>query len=424
MEGFLLVLLSSIDLLMISSLGEKAIAAVGIFLQPKLVLLIFARSFAVGITQVVALYSVSEKKKELPTFLKQCTFFAICVSLLLLILSSIFMEEILYLAGADSSYIDLALEYTLITNLSLFFFSISIVFNAALTGLGATRAMLFANIVGNFINLVLNYLFIFQLNLGVKGAAIATLIGSLATLFVSYRFINRKSSLVAMKGFLGWLPTREKMDVVKSTFYSTLTEQLSERFGIFIYTAFVASLGVIEFTTHCICMILCDTFYSFGQGFSKASLTLSANLIGKHKSSTVLLFARTILPICLVLGLLFGLFFLLMSKNLIQLYSSDQKIVELGSNLLAMLAFSCIPIMISLAYSGVLRGIGYARYVAKYSFILVALIRPILSYLLIFTADFGVYGAWIIIIVDQSLRAFYAGKKFVSKKKFPIPGAY
>ncbi len=400
---------------MISSLGEEAIAAVGIFLQPKLAILLFARAFAVAITQVTAIYNVSEKKKELPAFLKQCTFFAILVSLLILLLTSYFMEELLYLAGADASYIELALDYTLITNFSLFFFAISIVLNAALTGLGATRAMLLANVAGNLVNLIFNYLLIFQLSLGVQGAAYATLLGSLVTLFVSFCFVNRKSSPLALHGFYDWLPTREKARAVKLTFISTLTEQVSERFGIFVYSAMVAHLGVIDFSTHCICMILCDTYYSFCQGFSKASLTLSANFLGKKKLSAIPLLVRTIMPLCLMVGILFGLFFFFMGEDLMVLYSDDKEIIILGANLLKILAFSSVPIVFSLAYSGILRGIGYAKYVAQYSFILVAVIRPIITYLIVFTAGFGIYGAWLVVFLDQCTRAIFASQKFVGK---------
>ncbi len=406
---------------MISSLGEDAIAAVGIFLQPKMTILIFVRSFAVAITQVTALWCVSEKVKLLSAFLKQCTFFTCMVSLLLLLGTTIFMEELLYVAGAEDEYFDMALEYAYITNISLFFFSISVVLNAALTGLGSARAMLLANVTGNIVNIILNYFFIFTFEWGVKGAAIATLIGSLITLFVSFLFVNRKTSKIALRGFSDWIPEKEKIIAVKTTLISTIVEQTSERFGIFVYTVLVASLGVVSFSTHCICMLLCDTYYAFGQGFSKASLAVSANLVGKRKSSAISIFARTILPVCFVCGIAAAIFFYTMGETLVSFYSTDPAVIELGGSVLSILAISTFPMMLSLSYSGILRGIGYAKYVAKYSFWLVAVLRPFLTYFLMFTLGFGLHGAWAIVVIDQLLRTFFATYKFISKKKMPIP---
>ncbi len=422
-EGFLIILLSSIDLLMISSLGEEAVAAVGVFFQPRMSILIFARAFAVSITQVTAMWCVSEKVKELPVFLKQCTTIGFIGSLGILLLTSFFMKDILYLAGAEDSYINLALEYTMITNISLFFFSISIVLNAALTGLGNTRAMLASNVIGNIVNLILNYFFIYLFAWGVKGAAIATLTGSIVTFIVTIYFVNRNSSPIALKGLGDWLPTAKYFNHVKATFFSTFTEQASERFGMFVYTSFVAGLGVLSFSTHCICMLFCDVFYNFGQGFSKASLTISSNLRGKNKISNIYVFAKTILPISIVIGSVAAMFFLTMGKELISLYTADAEIIELGTTLLMILSLSTIPQAISLSYSGILRGVGYAKYVAKYSFYLVAVARPIVTYLVIYTFGFGIYGAWFIIAWDQATRAFLASMRFIGKKKLLIPPA-
>ena len=54
LEGLLIILLSSVDLLMISSQGTEAVAAVSIFSQPKMVILCFSRSLAVAVTALVA----------------------------------------------------------------------------------------------------------------------------------------------------------------------------------------------------------------------------------------------------------------------------------------------------------------------------------------------------------------------------------
>ena len=65
LEGLLLVLLSSVDLVMVSGIGLDATSAVGVFSQPKLVLLCAPRSFAVAVTVRTALLAGQGRREAL-----------------------------------------------------------------------------------------------------------------------------------------------------------------------------------------------------------------------------------------------------------------------------------------------------------------------------------------------------------------------
>ena len=56
-EGIFMVLLASADLIMVASLGSEAVAAVGIFMQPRMALLCFPRSWASAVTLIAAKYA-------------------------------------------------------------------------------------------------------------------------------------------------------------------------------------------------------------------------------------------------------------------------------------------------------------------------------------------------------------------------------
>ena len=71
LEGLLLVLLSSVDLVMVSGIGLDATSAVGVFSQPKLVLLCAPRSFAVAVTVRTALLAGQGRREALSRCLKQ-----------------------------------------------------------------------------------------------------------------------------------------------------------------------------------------------------------------------------------------------------------------------------------------------------------------------------------------------------------------
>ena len=56
-------------------------------------------------------------------------------------------------------------------------------------------------------------------------------------------------------------------------------------------------------------------------------------------------------------------------------------------------------------HAGMLRGMGRTGFVATYSLISIAVIRPILTYILIRPLGLGLYGAWIALVLDQLSRA-------------------
>ena len=70
-EGLLLVLLSSVDLIMVSGLGAQAAAAVGVFSQPKLVLLCAPRAFSVAVTVRCSHLYGQKQQSALANSLKQ-----------------------------------------------------------------------------------------------------------------------------------------------------------------------------------------------------------------------------------------------------------------------------------------------------------------------------------------------------------------
>ena len=110
-EGLLLMMLSAVDLLMVSSLGTTAVAAVSIFSQPRMVILCFSRAFAVAVTAYVARRSGESKGESLSRFTKQTLTIALLGGGILLLCTILLLEPILLFAGADRTYLNSAMAY-------------------------------------------------------------------------------------------------------------------------------------------------------------------------------------------------------------------------------------------------------------------------------------------------------------------------
>lgn len=404
LEGLLIVLLSSVDLIMISSLGTVAIAAVSIFSQPKMVILCFSRSLAVAVTALVASKLGQGQKDRMVSLMKQSVVVTGIGAGLLLVLSICFMRPILVLAGAEKEYLAPAIDYGNAISWSLFFNGLAIVMNGGLTGLGKTMPMLLANVAGNMINVLFNALFIYYFKWGVAGAGFATLLGSIMTLVITMIFVQKEMNLLSLKRLGEWLPTKVYVYELWHIAGGVFAEQGFERIGMFLYSRLTAELGMISFATHTICMTLCDIYYNVGQGMSKASLALAGRYKGEANEIGLTQFTKLAQRSGLYLSLIAAMIYLILRSPFMHLFSEVPEVIELGERILIFVAICCIPQTQSLIASGILRGLGYTAYVAKYSLWSIAILRPIMTYLLCFAFDFQLYGAWWALFLDQSIR--------------------
>lgn len=403
LEGLLIVLLSSVDLMMISSLGTEAVAAVSIFSQPKMVILCFSRSLAVAVTALIAL-KVGQGEKRLSSIMRPSISVAGIGAGILLCLSIFYIKPILKLAGAEDSYLEMAISYGQLVAWSLFFNGMSLVINGGLTGLGKTMPMLLANVVGNIVNVLLNALFIYHYKWGVVGAGVATVIGSIIALGITLVFAQREMQLVSLKRYAEWLPHKAYLKEIGAIAGGVFAEQGFERIGMFLYSRLVAELGLISFATHNICMTLCDIYYNVGQGMSKASLTLAGQYRGKADYKGLRHLTQFAQKSGMALAIMAAAIYLVFRMPLISLYSEVPEVVQLGGHILIIVGICCIPQTQSLIASGILRGLGQTAYVAKYSLWSIAIIRPIVTWLLCFGCGLGLYGAWGALLLDQTTR--------------------
>lgn len=109
----------------------------------------------------------------------------IAVSIILAAVFLIFINPILTLFGATDTLRPYALEYGWIIGIGLPFMMISGAINSMIRADGSPKYAMFSMIIGAILNVILDAIFIFPLQMGVKGAAIATVIGQVASFIVS-----------------------------------------------------------------------------------------------------------------------------------------------------------------------------------------------------------------------------------------------
>lgn len=191
---FISSLYNLIDAAWVSGLGADALAGVGFFTPIFMILVGFGNGLGAGAAFALSKYIGEENKQKADNASIHSILINIIVSIILTIILLIFLNPILNAMGAGQT-INYATDYGVIILAG----SIIIILSNALYGIfrgeGDTTRPMYAMVASAILNMVLDPIFIYTFGLGVKGAAIATLISSLfVILILIYWFYIKKDT--------------------------------------------------------------------------------------------------------------------------------------------------------------------------------------------------------------------------------------
>ena len=189
LETFLISLIGLIDTMMVGSRGTVALAAVSLCQQPVFITMAVSFGLNAGITAIISRRRGEDNAIDARNTMKQAIIASVIVGGLITLLSIVLARPFLLLTGAKEDTIDDAITYFRIVSSILIFNYIRVGICAGLRAEGSTKITLVTNIIANVVNVFLNYCLIngnlgFP-ELGVTGAAIATVIGNMTAFIVA-----------------------------------------------------------------------------------------------------------------------------------------------------------------------------------------------------------------------------------------------
>jgi len=417
-EAVLISLIGAIDMMMVGTIGANAIASVGICNQPKFIILATILSLNVGVTVVVSHRKGEGKQEAANRTLAQAWMLSALIALVLSTLGFIFAKPVVEFAGATSEYSDLAATYLRSIMIGNFFNSMSLTINAAQKGSGNTKIAMKTNVTANLVNVLFNFLLIngigFFPKLGVLGAGLATSLGNFVAFVMSVRSIRNP------EGFL-YLKFRDHFRFDKKTLRdlftiasSSFAEQVFLRIGFFLYSKTVASLGMIAYATHNVCMQLMSLSFSFGEGLSVATSSLVGQSLGARRKDMAMIYSKLTQRLGNLAGITLGMMMIIFRSQLIGLFTTDPVIIETGSKIVFIIAATMFFQITQVVTYGCLRSAGDVKFTAFLSLLSVTLVRPVLTWLFVNPLAMGLFGAWISLFLDQFVR--YFGSKWRHRK--------
>lgn len=408
LESFFVNLTGVVDTIMVGALGTASIAAVGLTTQPKFLALAIFIAINISVSSIVARRKGENDRESAIKMLRMSILLTIALTLIISTVFIIFAPQLIKLVGAKEDTLDLAVGYYRIIMGGIIFTTLTLVINAAQKGAGNTRISMVTNLISNVVNVIFNYLLIggklgFPA-LGVNGAAIATVIGSVFGCVLSIISVMRRDNFLCIREVKGWIADKLSRQSMIKVGSSAFVEQICLRVGFFLFVMTVANLGTVEMAAHQIGMNMMSLSFAFGDGFSVAAMTLIGQSLGKRRPDMAKIYGNACQRVGLCFALLVSLTYSIFGRQLFELFDENPLVLDYGSKIMFILSIMLILQIEQVVQFGCLRGAGDTKYTAMVSLISVTIIRPAMSFLLCYPAGLGLIGAWLGTACDQLVR--------------------
>lgn len=422
LESFFVAFVGIVDSMMVSRLGEYAVAAIGLTTQPKFIGLALFIAINVAVSALVARRRGEGDRKGAGRILMTALFVTILAGVVISILCVMLAEPIIHFAGSEADTHDSAVLYFRIIMGCMIFNIISLVINAAQRGSGNTKIALRTNLTSNCVNIVLNYLLIeghFGFPAwGIKGAAIATVIGTVVACGMSIFSLFSKDSFVNI-GFILQNRLRATFGTLKQIFHlasSVFIEQILLRIGFMSVSVMAANLGTRAFAAHQVGMNVMGLSFSFGDGMQVAAVTLIGQSLGQKNAELAKRYGTICQRMGNVISIVLSALYLLLGRWFYGMYFTENETIQIGVQIMQVMVLIVLMQVAQVIYMGCLRGAGDVRFTTMASTLSVTIIRPVMSYVFAYLLGIGVVGIWLGVVCDQICRLVLTTWRFKSGK--------
>lgn len=179
--------------------GALALTGVGVCMPVIMIISAFAAFIASGGAPRASIFMGKQDHNTAEKILGGCFSLQIVISLALTAVLLIWGRGLLMAFGASENTIEYAVDYMMIYALGTIFVQLTLGMNAFITAQGFASIGMWTVLIGAVINIALDPLFIFGLHLGVRGAALATVISQSVSCAWVLRFLTGKKTLLRLK---------------------------------------------------------------------------------------------------------------------------------------------------------------------------------------------------------------------------------
>ncbi|MDO5794108.1 MAG: MATE family efflux transporter [Turicibacter sp.] len=379
--------------------GDLALAAVNVVIPLTIMLFGMATMFAVGGGALISKNFGSKDVETANLMFHQVFKFLLIISFIISITCVIFAGPIVKGLGATPDLYDLAKTYLRFYSLFCIPNIIGIALNSFIRNDGNPKLAMIATLSGAITNIVLDYLFIFPLQLGLLGAAMATGLGQVVTVsIILIHFIRRQGRLRFGNVKLNFNIIKEFSSIGFPSFFAEAA------FSIIIYLtniALVKTVGEIGITTYSIINYLTTPIYLLLLGLAFGAQPLISYHFGAKEQEPMMKYYRLTNKTNYLINFLFIAICFFFGRPIISIFTQDPTIIDMAYVGLNIVNAAFIIIGLNLNTTIYYQAIETPKYSNFLCACRSVIFLPIVLFIL--TNLFGLHGIWAALMVSELL---------------------
>lgn len=319
-----------VDAYFVSGLGKSQMGAISVVFPLGQVVVGLGLMFGNGAASYLSRLLGRGDKDTADKVASTALYSSILIGAIIILLSAIFLKPILVMLGATETIMPYALTYARIYVLSCVFNVFNVTMNNIVSSEGAAKTTMCALLLGAVLNIGLDPLFIYTLDMGVEGAAIATAISQMVSTLVYLTYVLRKKSVFSFS-IKEFSPTKQMITEILKIGVPTLVFQLLTSLSIALINrassnygdSVIAGMGAVTRVTSMGTLVV----FGFLKGFQPiAGFSYGAKKFDRLREAikTSIIWSTSF---CLVVGLVMAVF---STQIISQFTEGDNQMILVG----------------------------------------------------------------------------------------------
>jgi putative MATE family efflux protein len=387
--------------------GTLAIAGIGIVFPIQMIIMAIAQLFGMGAASMVSRSLGKKDYGRASNIVGNSMFASFALGAFAAIMVFIFLNPILRAFGATENILPFARDYLSIITFGFIYFPFLVSTNNLIRAEGDAKNAMIVMLVAIVLNIILDPIFIFVLDMGIKGAAYATIIAQFSGfIYISLYYILGRSSLkIRMVHFrMRWRIFKEMV----SLGFASFIRQVSMSFLIIVVNTSLRVYGgdiaiaVFSVVNRVVMFVTMPLFGIVAGVQPMLGFNYGANNMGRVKGSL-----KTSVLTTLTIGTVFFIIIMVIPSKIIGLFSTDMELINSGVFPMRMIALLFPFIGFQMIGAGFFQSIGKAR-----PSIVLSLSRQVLfliPLILLLPLTMGISGIWIAFPIADFLAILITG---------------
>ena len=427
LQNILATMIGMIDSVMVAGIGEAAVSGVALINSLDAVLITFFSSMVVGGTVIVSQYLGRGEQDRTQEAIKQLLYVTTAAALLITLIGQVFRVPMLRLLFGEAEELVMhhANRYFLYISLSFPMRAITSACSAALQAMGNTTTPMVVSFISNAINIVLNGVFIYGLQMETAGAAIASLLSRIVGAVILIVLLLDSKREIHIERLLYYRPDFSIIRSILRIGIPNAIENCMFSFGKLLTQSVVSTLGTVSITANSVAHNLASYQYVAGSSVGSAAVIVVGRCVGAREKKQAERYSRKMLfaaYLCIWVVVLITAVF---SRQIIGFWQLSPETTELTRSLIL---YHCVCAAlvwpIGFVLPSIFRAASDVKFPMVVSIVCMWLFRVAFSYVLAPTEvelfgltlpglGMGVMGVWVAMTLDWAVRVvLYAWRYF------------